>query len=495
MSWRTSNRDPESGTRVDHPNETRRQRDASCAGDHRIHRRPGPDDGFRAFASRRRCGDRQSDQRSRDRRARIDRSRYRGRRPGGQAVDPRLPGCPRPSRRRRCRAHDVRPARIRRCRRHLGRGRRLRRGTPRAALDHGRRLVSRRLRRRHPDRSDARFSRRRPAGVPAEPRSPRGLGEQPRAADRRDHRRHAGSTGRTHRTRRRRCGHRDASGSRDGPGRGACAAPHGGRVVPGTARRAEPSPLPGHHGLAGRDFGQVRGRAGRGTRVPACRARRNPDGAGRGGTMVGARPGRRTDRGDGRASNRVAARATPCQHGQDHGRRYRREPDRRHAGALPGRVRLRHAQRGGQLRRPGSVARLCRRTGCARFPGAFPCARRPRRPGGPRRDRSRPARQRFSRHAPTSGTSAGGRSARHPPVPHLGSGREHAATVGLPRTIDGRTHHSVPRRAARAAPVPVRRSVAGRRRPGRRQRLAGEQPRSHPGHPRRGQPARAGHHR
>lgn len=115
---------------------------------------------------------------------------------------------------------------------------------------------------------------------------------------------------------------------------------------------------------------------------PGGRIQRDVDGAGRG-AMAGPRPGRPN------RSRRWLNVEPRCSTGESVPTRSRswltasprtRPPQ---CWRLPGRVRLRHAQRGGQLRRPGSVARLRRRTGYARVPGAFPCARRPRRPGGP----------------------------------------------------------------------------------------------------------------
>lgn len=368
------------------------------------------------YRDRRRCGDRQSDPAQSGPPRAESIGRYAVVKHGtGKLLIPGFQDAHVPSRRRRCQAHDVRPARIRRCRRHLGRGRRLRRWhTPKKRLDHGRRLVSRRLRRRHPDaRMLDSVVADRPAYLPN--RDHHGAWVNSRAADRRDHR----PTRRIHRA--------DASNATPTvrpPGCFEAAMDLVAAHVPRprrtgctehcSTRRTISTPWASRPGRT-RFWRQAAAVPGAERAAPACRARRNPDGAGRGGFNGGSATGApNRSRGDGRASNRVAARATPCQHGQDHSRRYRREPDRRHAGALPEQVRLRHA---GMRSKPstGSVARLCVELDALGF-GAFPCARRPRAVRAfPRRDRSRPACQRrfHATHGP-SGTSAGGRSARHP---------------------------------------------------------------------------------
>ena len=112
---------------------------------------------------------------------------------------------------------------------------------------------------RYADRGRPRRGRARPAGLPAQPRPPRRLGQHPGAGDRRRPPRQPGAAARPLRARRRR--HTDRHPARGGDGRGHPAPAPGTtdeRVLRRPAGRSGLPALPGRHRLAGRDRRGVR---------------------------------------------------------------------------------------------------------------------------------------------------------------------------------------------------------------------------------------------
>ncbi len=137
---------------------------------------------------------------------------------------------------------------------------------------------------------------------------------------------------------------------------------------------------------------------------------------------------------------------------------------------------------------PGTAGRGRPHPRRARLPGARARDRRSGGAGGAGRLRGCAARQRRQRRTSPPGPSAGRPPRRPAQVRAAGRDREHAAAVGLPRAADGRAHAAVPGGAEERLAVPVRRPPPGRRPPGRRVRLAGQQRRPAGRHPGRGDP-------
>ena len=191
--------------------------------------------------------------------------------PPGPDGAPGLPGLPSPRAVRRpvpAARLAPRPARRGRLPR---RGRRLRAGQPRAALDLRRWLADVPLPGRHADERAARRHRSRPAGVPAEPRRPRSVGELEGLGGRPHHARDRRPVGRADRAR-----SRDRRADRH-PARGCrllvrgCPPPPAatGGVGASDPARAGASPRPRDHRVAGR-----LGHAGHGGGLPLARRAR-----------------------------------------------------------------------------------------------------------------------------------------------------------------------------------------------------------------------------
>ena len=164
-------------------------------------RRPRPDRGPRPHRRRRPApGGGGRRRRRADRRGRVgarcrglDRAANAGRRPRRPAAVAGVPGRPRPRDLGRHGDQRVRPPRTSRPRRR-DRGRPgLRRGSPRQGMDRRQRLVHAGLPERHAAPRGPRRDRSRPAGLPAEPRRPLDVGQQPGPGARRNRRLDAGS--------------------------------------------------------------------------------------------------------------------------------------------------------------------------------------------------------------------------------------------------------------------------------------------------------------
>ena len=421
---------------------------------------------------------------------RVRRAGRRGRRPCRRRRPARVPGRARAPGAGRGRADALRPDRAG----HAGglprRRTFLRRGAPRTALGARRRLGDAGVRADGSAGRRPRRRRRRPAGVPAQPRPPRRLGEQRGPAHRRDRPGHPRPGRRPHRARRLRGADRHAPRGRDGAraaahpaddGRGARRGAAGGAGLPALAR---------HHRVAGRDPRGVRRQRRPGLGVPACRRLGPAHRAGPGRPLVGARRRPRAGGPAAGAAHGVHPRTARRRVGQDHAGRGGGELHRRTVGALSRRLRRAHPQHRAVLRRPGRAPRgghPARRGG---VPGARARDRRPggrrgagRVRGGPRRERSLPR--------PAPHRAPAGRGARGPAAVR-GPGRhgQHAGAVGGRGRRDERHDAAVHRRGAGRLAVPVRVPGQGRGPARRRQRLAGEHARPAGRAARRGQPRR-----
>ncbi len=183
---------------------------------------------------------------------------------------------------------------------------------PRPRVDPRRRLGDAGVPGRHPDRGRPRRRRARPAGVPAQPRPPRRLGQQPGPRDRRHRREHARPARRPDRARRRRPPERHPARGRDGPGVAVPSADH----RRGLLRRADGGPaLPAlrrRHVLAGRHRRRVlrHGRPGRDVRRrrPPTATSARTSSARCGGSAARRRAGRRP----GRATRGTHRRPVPA---------------------------------------------------------------------------------------------------------------------------------------------------------------------------------------
>ena len=213
---------------------------------------------------------------------------------------------------------------------YLATGAGLRRGPSRRAVDPRRRLGHAGLSRRHADRRRSRHRRPRPTGLPAEPRSPRGLGQLPRARARRDRRVHPRSGARTHRAGRRAEPDRDAARRRDGRRRRAAPADHGCRDGRRPGRGAALPALARRHRVAGRHRRELRRRRRPGAGLRPSRPARRAHRAGLGCALVGPRRRRIAAAAPRRATSRAQPRAVPDTGGQDHAGRRRRELHRGH---------------------------------------------------------------------------------------------------------------------------------------------------------------------
>ena len=241
-----------------------------------------------------------------------------------------------------------------------------------------------------------------------------------------------------------------------------------GRMAGRDPHRAGAPALAGHHRLAGRV-----GHAGHARRLPRSRRRRPPHRAGRRRAVVGPAPRAGADhRVPGAARTRHRPPVLPDD-GQDHGRRDRREPDRRAARAVLRRLRRPHRQPRLDLRRRRAAGRRGHRARrawtsrctCTRSATA-PCASR----STPSRRRRRRTGRRDNRHhiahlqvVQPDDIATLRRTRRHRQLPDV---------LGAERAADDRAHAS--RCWATSAPAlqyPFGDLLRGRRAVGHGQRL------------------------
>ena len=287
------------------------------------------------------------------------------------------------------RDESVRPHRHRRRRGVPAQGGGLRSDPSRPPVDHRRRLVDGLLRGRSADSGAARSRPSRPARVPAEPRPPLRLGEQPGTGAGRDRCRHPGSRGRPDRTPARRHPERRPARGGDGARLSSRAATHVRRPRRGTAHRPGTPALTRHRRLAGRP-GRHRSRhAGRAPGVPRRRSRQPAHGEGGAGAVVGPGPRARAAPGAGRAPTPRRARRAAGDQREDHAGRRLRDPHRCHARPLPRRPRPDHRQPRTVVHRRGCPRRVRRGARRGRVPGARARLGRPRGAREPGRGRAR----------------------------------------------------------------------------------------------------------
>ena len=256
-----------------------------------------------------------------------------------------------------------------------GRHQVLRRGRPGTCLGHRRRLVDGLLPGRGAECRASRPAPSRPAGLPAQPRPPLRLGEQPRARARGHRCQHARSRRRAHRARLRRPAHRCAARGRDGAGRLAGPRPDLARPDRGAAHRTAPSPLRRHRRLAGR-AGRRRSRhAGLAADLPRGTRLRSAHREGRPRPVVGPRPWPgAAARADLAPRPGRSGRAGRGQREADAGRRLR-DAHGRHARPLPRLPRPSHRQPRALLHPGRGSGDVRRGAGRQRVPGAHPRAR------------------------------------------------------------------------------------------------------------------------
>ena len=342
----------------------------------------------------------------------------------------------------------------------------VRRREPRRAVDPRRRVVDGPLPRRRPVRGAARRGRARPAGAALEPRPPQRVGEhrrhhagRHRRVDPRSRRRPDRARGRRHpgghlpRGRRATCSRRPPARSTDD------------FAYAGLLRAQEELLALGITGWQDAMVGGGSAASASRSRVPRAARRGHAARARRRCAVVGARRRPRAGRADDRRRDAVAALGGDgplrARHDEDHGRRRRREPDRRDAHALPRRHGHDTDNSGLSFVDPAAPARssprwtppACR---CTSTPSATArCARRSTRVDGGARGERRDRRPPSPR--PPPGRRGGRdrafrrRSTRSPTSRR--SGRRHEDQIDdltLPFLQDG----------AGGAPVPVRRPRA-----------------------------------
>ena len=314
----------------------------------------------------------------------------------------------------------------------------------------------------------------RPAGVPAEPRRPRRVGQLGGAATRGHRPEHARPRRRPHRARRRRQSERHPARGRDVAREPAAARDDARHTHRGTAARPGVPALVRRHGVAGRDRRHLRRRGRSRPRLPRRRGIRHADRA-----ASSARSGG-TARADSSRSPSSSSSASATGAGGSP-----RRASRSCRTASPRTSRRRCSSRtatgtgtstdnsGISFVPPEILNEAVPLLDALGFQVHFHAI-------GDRAVREcldaveqAIAAQRPQRQPPPHRAHPGRAPRRHPAVPRARRRREHAVAVGDARAADGRAHPAVPRLAARRVAVPVRRPAALGRGARRRQRLVG----------------------
>ena len=360
--------------------------------------------------------------------------------------------------------------------------------TPTAPWILGRRLGDGGVPRRHADRRRPRQRGAGPAGVPAQPRPPRRLGQHPRPRARRARRRHPRPGRRPDRAGRRRA-------ARPGP----CTRARwtwSSALAPATTRRSTTQGF-----LAGQAYLHSVGVTGwqdailgdyAGMDDPSDTYLRAAVSGDLTATVVGALWWDR-DRGAEQVADLVERRAAYT-HGRLRAGSVKVMQDGvaenfTAAMGAPYLDRCGHAtdNRGHSFVDGRGPAGARRRAGGRGLPGARARDRRPGGPGGAGRLREGPRAHR-RRPAPPHRAPAGGPPRRRAAVRRARGDGQHAGAVGLPRRADDRADAALPGCRSGPVAVPLRRPAPRRRPAGRGQRLAGQLARPAGRDPRRRQP-------